>query len=185
MRFCLKGQCNFCHEKVIILIKIPYVEDGNIFRKYLQFEEKSFVGRQNIMLCQEKIHVWKWESPCCSPQFILMSRENSSLSENILVLALSLHYLNITQLPQILHQSFSLPSWRRPRTSWSACGLYRSWRVGSKSLIVSLGEGCPEPDSGAWPGGVRREGMPAGDRLWARGAPEALLWNHSGSVVNP
>ena len=61
MRFCLKGQCNFCHEKVIILIKIPYVEDGNIFRKYLQFEEKSFVGRQNIMLCQEKIHVWKWE----------------------------------------------------------------------------------------------------------------------------
>ena len=88
MRFCLKGQCNFCHENVIILIKIPYVEDGNIFRKYLQFEEKSFVGRQNIMLCQEKIHVWKWESPCCSPQFILMSRENSSLSENILVLAL-------------------------------------------------------------------------------------------------
>ena len=88
MRFCLKGQCNFCHEKVIILIKIPYVEDGNIFLKYLQFEEKSFVGRQNIMLCQEKIHVWKWESPCCSPQFILMSRENSSLSENILVLAL-------------------------------------------------------------------------------------------------
>ena len=133
MRFCLKGQCNFCHENVIILIKIPYVEDGNIFRKYLQFEEKSFVGRQNIMLCQEKIHVWKWESPCCSPQFILMSRENSSLSENILVLALSLHYLNITQLPQILHQSFSLPSWRRPRTSWSACVLYRSWRVGSKS----------------------------------------------------
>ena len=75
-----------------------------------------------------------------------MSRENSSLSENILVLALSLHYLNITQLPQILHQPFSLLSWRRPRTSWSACVLYRSWRVGSKSLIVSLGEGCPEPD---------------------------------------
>ena len=145
MRFCLKGQCNFCHENVIILIKIPYVEDGNIFRKYLQFEEKSFVGRQNIMLCQEKIHVWKWESPCCSPQFILMSRENSSLSENILVLALSLHYLNITQLPQILHQPFSLLSWRRPRTSWSACVLYRSWRVGSKSLIVSLEatHGCP------------------------------------------
>ena len=75
-----------------------------------------------------------------------MSRENSSLSENILVLALSLHYLNITQLLQILHQPFSLLSWRRPRTSWSACVLYRSWRVGSKSPIVSLGEGCPEPD---------------------------------------
>ena len=75
-----------------------------------------------------------------------MSRENSSLSENILVLALSLHYLNITQLPQILHQPFSLLSWRRPRTSWSACVLYRSWRVGPKSPIVSLGEGCPEPD---------------------------------------
>ena len=184
MRFCLKGQCNFCHEKVIILIKIPYVEDGNIFRKYLQFEEKSFVGRQNIMLCQEKIHVWKWESPCCSPQFILMSRENSSLSENILVLALSLHYLNITQLPQILHQPFSLLSWRRPRTSWSACVLYRSWRVGSKSPIVSLGEGCPEPDR-LGRGVPAGKGCLGGRSALGEGTPEALLWNHSGSVVNP
>ena len=105
-----------------------------------------------------------------------MSRENSSLSENILVLALSLHYLNITQLPQILHQSFSLPSWRRPRTSWSACVLYRSWRVGSKSLIVSLGEGCPEPDSGAWPGGARREGMPGRAIGSGRGVPQRLYY---------
>ena len=52
----------------MILIKIPYVEDANIFRKYLQFEEESFAGRQ-------KYHVMSREDTSlslCSPQFVLI-----------------------------------------------------------------------------------------------------------------